>query len=59
MNLMLKVSETFSQGAVGLSLRGTDFFLPILYDLNNNKYLGRKGRVIIKEREREREICTS
>ena len=35
LNLMLKVSETFSQGAVGLSLRGTDFFLPILYDLND------------------------
>ena len=36
LNLMLKVSGTSSQGAVGLSLRGTDFFLPILYDLNNN-----------------------
>ena len=35
LNLMLKVSETFSPGAVGLSLRGTDFFLPILYDLND------------------------
>ena len=38
LNLMLKVSETSSQGAVGLSLRGTDFFLPILYDLNNNLF---------------------
>ena len=29
LNLMLKVRETSSQGAMGLSLRGTDFFLPI------------------------------
>ena len=36
LNLMLKVSETSGQGAVGFELRGTDFFLPILYDLNNN-----------------------
>ena len=35
LNLMLKVSETFSQGAVGFELRGTDYFLPRLYDLNN------------------------
>ena len=35
LNLMLKVSETSSQGAVGFELRGTDFFLPILYDPNN------------------------
>ena len=35
LNLMLKVSKTSSQGAVGFELRGTDFFLPILYDLNN------------------------
>ena len=35
LNLMLKVSETSGQGAVGFELRGTDFFLPILYDLNN------------------------
>ena len=32
---MLKVRETSSQGVVGLELRGTDFFLPTLYDLNN------------------------
>ena len=32
---MLKVSETFSQVALGFEVRGTDFFLPILYDLNN------------------------
>ena len=35
LNLMLKVSETSSQGAVGFELRSTDFFLPIIYDLNN------------------------
>ena len=35
LNLMLKVSETSSQGAVGFELRGTDYFLPRLYDLNN------------------------
>ena len=35
LNLILKVSETSSQGAVDLSLRGTDFFLPILYDPSN------------------------
>ena len=34
---MLKVSENSSQVALDLSLRGTDFFLPILYDLNNNE----------------------
>ena len=35
LNLILKVSETSSQGVVGFERRGTDFFLPILYDLNN------------------------
>ena len=35
LNLMLKVSKTSSQGAVGFELRGTDYFLPRLYDLNN------------------------
>ena len=35
LNLMLKVSETSSQGAVGFELRGTDYFLPKLYDLHN------------------------
>ena len=35
LNLMLKVSETSSKGVVGFELRGTDFFLPRLYDLNN------------------------
>ena len=35
LNLMQKVSETSSQGAVGFELRETDFFLTILYDLNN------------------------
>ena len=35
LNLLLKVSEDSSQGAVGFELRGTGFFLPILYDLNN------------------------
>ena len=35
LNLMLKMNETSSQGAVGFELRGTDSFLPILYDLNN------------------------
>ena len=34
-NLMVKMNETSSQGAVGFELRGTDSFLPILYDLNN------------------------
>ena len=32
---MLKVSETSSQGGVGFEQRGTDYFLPRLYDLNN------------------------
>ena len=35
LNVMLKVSETSSQGAVGFELRGTDYFLPRLYDPNN------------------------
>ena len=35
LNLMLKVSETSCQGAVGFELRRTDYFLPRLYDLNN------------------------
>ena len=35
LNLMLIVSKTSSQGAVGFELRGTDFFLPTLYDLKN------------------------
>ena len=35
LNLMQKVSETSSQGGVGFELRGTNFFLPNLYDLNN------------------------
>ena len=34
LNLMLKVSKTSSQGAMGFELRGNDLFLPILYDLN-------------------------
>ena len=34
LNLMLKVSVTSSQGAVGFELRGTDYFLPRLYDLS-------------------------
>ena len=33
---MLEVSETSSQGAVGFELRGTDYFLPRLYDLNKH-----------------------
>ena len=35
LNLMLKVSDTSSQGAVGFELRGTDYFLSRLYALNN------------------------
>ena len=35
LNIMLKVSKTSSQGVVGFELGGNDFFLPILYDLNN------------------------
>ena len=35
LNLMLKVSKTSSQAAVGFELRGTDYFLPRLYDLTN------------------------
>ena len=30
---MLRVNETSSQGTVGFELRGTDYFLPRLYDL--------------------------
>ena len=30
-NLMVKMNETSSQGAVGFELRGTDSFLPILF----------------------------
>ena len=31
LNLMLKVSETSNQGAVGFDHRGTDYFLPRLF----------------------------
>ena len=34
LNLMLKVSETSSQSAVGFELRGTDYFLPRLIFLS-------------------------